>query len=263
MLSSDELADALFERGRKYADDGDDTKAIFCYHRAADHGHSDAQIHLGHMLYDTDWAAAIGWWERAAAQGSVMAMYNAGVGYLRGGGDLQWRAIPHLLRAAAQGCASSHGALGFAYYHGIGVLQDRAEAARAFQVAADMGRIDARCYIAYMYARADGVSQDDARAAHYFHLACLDMAEASPVTDLEEVDGAEELAMVRARIAVSRTLARVCCLGCGVTRELNTGKLKRCSKCKIAKFCSDACMACAWSAHRPNCRRWREEDRSE
>jgi hypothetical protein len=43
-----------------------------------------------------------------------------------------------------------------------------------------------------------------------------------------------------------------CCLGCGKLR-----KLKTCTSCKIARFCSTECVQSSWKWHKPNCKSWR------
>ena len=54
------------------------------------------------------------------------------------------------------------------------------------------------------------------------------------------------------RFASSREVAAACCLGCGTSHQL-----KKCAKCKVARFCSAECPARAWPAHKPNCKLWR------
>ena len=54
------------------------------------------------------------------------------------------------------------------------------------------------------------------------------------------------------RYASSREMATAHCLGCGSQHQL-----KKCSKCKVARFCSTACIARAWPSHKPNCMLWR------
>ena len=54
------------------------------------------------------------------------------------------------------------------------------------------------------------------------------------------------------RYAGSREAAAVRCLGCGTQHQL-----KKCAKCRVARFCSAECIARAWPAHKPNCKLWR------
>jgi hypothetical protein len=48
-----------------------------------------------------------------------------------------------------------------------------------------------------------------------------------------------------------RLVASICCMGCGASH-----KLKTCSKCKVARFCSAACQQRTWAEHKPHCKRW-------
>ncbi|KZP00397.1 ankyrin [Calocera viscosa TUFC12733] len=46
---------------------------------------------------------------------------------------------------------------------------------------------------------------------------------------------------------------RTCDGGCGNKEHIHTPKLKRCSKCKIAVYCSEACQKTDWSKHKKKC----------
>ena len=59
---------------------------------------------------------------------------------------------------------------------------------------------------------------------------------------------------LRWRCAGSREMAASHCLGCNTQH-----KLKACLKCHVARFCSNECIARAWPAHKPQCKRWRDE----
>lgn len=41
------------------------------------------------------------------------------------------------------------------------------------------------------------------------------------------------------------------CMACGATR-----KLKKCARCKVARFCNTDCVQKAWVAHKPHCKEW-------
>ena len=56
---------------------------------------------------------------------------------------------------------------------------------------------------------------------------------------------------LRRRVAGSREMAAAYCLGCFTQHEL-----KRCSKCRVARFCSAECVARAWPRHKPFCKLW-------
>ena len=55
------------------------------------------------------------------------------------------------------------------------------------------------------------------------------------------------------RFAGSREMAAARCLGCGTQQHL-----KKCTRCRVARFCSDECMKSSWPAHKPNCTLWQD-----
>jgi hypothetical protein len=52
-------------------------------------------------------------------------------------------------------------------------------------------------------------------------------------------------------IASDPTYVSKYCMGCGATQ-----KLKKCAKCRIARFCSMDCIRSSWTEHKPYCNRW-------
>jgi TPR repeat protein len=56
-------------------------------------------------------------------------------------------------------------------WFGDGVAQDRAEAVRLYQIAAEQGDVSAQLMLAQIYSNGDSVEQDDAQAARYYRLA--------------------------------------------------------------------------------------------
>ena len=126
------------------------------------------------------------------------------------------------------------------------MAQDWAEAVRYYQLAAEQGQAVAQVNLGLCFARGEGVAQDWAEVVRYYRLAEAQEGELS----------AEQLAVITSacdEAARSREVAATCCLGCGARR-----RLKKCSKCQVARFCSTECVARAWPAHKPNCKLWRE-----
>ena len=90
-------------------------------------------------------------------------------------------------KAAAQGYSWAEYALGSHYMLGLGVAQDRAEAAKWFQLVAgeddyaaaaesfarqaENGEDDAQFFLGMMYHHGHGVPQDDAKALEWFQKA--------------------------------------------------------------------------------------------
>ena len=85
-----EDAETLFQRGLNfYHGQGvpeDDGAAVKCFQKAADQGHSKAQIHLGTMYafgqgVPGDAKEAVKWFRKAADQGNAEAQFNLGEMY--------------------------------------------------------------------------------------------------------------------------------------------------------------------------------------
>ena len=57
------------------------------------------------------------------------------------------------------------------YANGEGVVEDDAEAARWYRLAADQGHAIAQSNLGVMYANGEGVVEDDAEAARWYRLA--------------------------------------------------------------------------------------------
>ena len=173
---------------------------------------------------------------------------NLGLSYAHGTGvEQDWaKAVRFFRLAAEQGDGAAQFNLGRCYSRGEGVAQDSAEAVRYYRLAAEQGDADAQFNLGVCYQLGEGVAQDWAEAVRCYRQAAAQAGELS----------SEQLAEITAacgRIACDREVAAACCLGCGARR-----KLKRCSKCKIARFCGAECVALAWPAHQPNCRLWRD-----
>ena len=276
----------MFERGVAYADNGDATKAVFCYRRAADAGHPGAQGELGWCYQQgiggvglPNRAQATMWYERAAGNGDVESMYRLGMGYL----DTDPSRAVHFLRLAADqwGHALAQHQLGHLHFAGTGAPRDMHAAARYYERAAAQGVAGAQYDLGACYSVGAGVPLDSARALHYLELAAgqgdrmaqcqlawmyeggedgvpRDSARAAhhfrQAVAADEGDEVQRNAFGFAcrRLAGSRDFASTCCLGCGATRRLKT-----CDRCHVARFCSIECITRTWPVHQPHCRRWR------
>jgi hypothetical protein len=58
--------------------------------------------------------------------------------------------------------------------------------------------------------------------------------------------------------ASDRNLVHTHCMGCNTTR-----KLKKCLRCKVARFCSNECMQLSWGDHKQYCTIWAAEAEAE
>jgi hypothetical protein len=119
---------------------------------------------------------------------------------------------------------------------------------RYYRLAAEQGHAAASFNLGVSFEHGDGVLQDLAEAVRYYRLAAEQAAAVSSLVTLPQITAAFD------RIACSREVAAVCCLGCGARR-----KLKTCAKCHVARFCGSECVARAWPAHKPNCKSWRAD----
>jgi len=95
-----------------------------------------------------------------------------------------------------QGDVDSQHNLGVSYSDGIGVLEDDAEGARWWRLAAEQGGADSQYSLGLMYARGDGVPEDMVLAYMWWNLAVAQGHELAQETKdmLEEVMTREQIA---------------------------------------------------------------------
>jgi hypothetical protein len=149
--------------------------AIGWYRKAADQGSDFAQAKLGYLYSDgnvvpKDMAEAARWDRMAADQGNAAAQSNLALLYETGQG------VPHDAAAAAgwyrksatQGYANAQALLGQIYEDGDGVPIDLAEAARWYQLAANQGNAMAQDNLGVLLEAGRGVPQDFAEAAGWY-----------------------------------------------------------------------------------------------
>ena len=122
-----------------------------------------------------NYAEAVKWCRKAAAQGRVEAQNNLGVLYVKGRGVPQdyAEAAKWYRKAADQRHAEAQHNLGVLYFNGHGVPQDYAEAAKWYRKAADQGHPYAQNNLGVLYAEGRGVPQDDAEAYFWLNLAVI------------------------------------------------------------------------------------------
>ena len=111
------------------------------FRHRADQGDAHAQFILGFMYdhgHDQDYAAAVGWYRKAADQGLAPAQVNLGIMYQYSLGVPQDNAVAvsWYRKAADQGYADAQNELGFMYENGLGVPQDFVSAHMWFNLAA-------------------------------------------------------------------------------------------------------------------------------
>jgi hypothetical protein len=190
-------------------------------------GDSVCQDMLGTLYADgrgvpRDPAAALHWFQLAAAQGNHTAEYNLGLAYELGEGVpkniaeaenwyakaaeagvpyAQWRlgtiavtehndwktGLKLLRPAAAQGITQAQGELGFAYEQGEAVKKNPKLAAKWYLVAADHGDSFAQSRIASLYEHGNGVDQDYKEAYFWYAVAVRDPHNPSAKQDAESL----------------------------------------------------------------------------
>jgi TPR repeat protein len=115
----------------------DVNQSMAWYTKAAEQGHSLAQAYLGIFFYEgkygltQNFATAVFWFEKSAAQGDVVGERELARCYRAGQGVASdaVRAIELFQRAANQGDAYSENEVGYAYENGLGGLhKDLSEA---------------------------------------------------------------------------------------------------------------------------------------
>jgi localization factor PodJL len=144
----------------------------------ADRGDSAAQFDLGSRLLDgrgvaRDPAAAIRWFEKAAAQGLAQAQFRLGSIYEKGLGVARDadKARDCYEKAATAGHVRAMHNLAVMLAEGVEGKPDYAAAAQWFRRAADYGVRDSQYNLAILYARGLGVAQNLGQSHVWFDLA--------------------------------------------------------------------------------------------
>ncbi|RYY28551.1 MAG: sel1 repeat family protein [Sphingomonadales bacterium] len=137
----------------------------------AEDGVAEAQAVLGQMLLDEGRAGeGFAWFNKAAAQGHLMALNMVGRCY-----DLGWGVAVDKVRAAECFRVAAERGLEWGMYNyataltlGEGVAEDRPEALRWFEKAAAMGNAKAVNYIGSFHEDGWVVAKDMAKAADFY-----------------------------------------------------------------------------------------------
>jgi TPR repeat protein len=135
-----------------------------------------------------DYAAAFGWYRKAADQGFAPAETNIGYMYEFGQGVAQDYAVAleWYRKASEQGERNAQLNIGWMYESGLGVTQDYSVAADWYRKAADQGLGLAQYALGAMYENGRGVSKDYAQAYQWYKLAVTDL----PASDIANRNGA-------------------------------------------------------------------------
>ncbi len=172
--TSDAAATRLADANADYAR-GDYARALAEFAAAADTGDPQAQYRLGYMHelgqgVPVDPAAAMGWYQKAAARNYAAAESQIGYLYESGFGAQQdYAAAEHWYReAAGQGFKTAEFNLGHLAEKGLGTKKDYGEARRWYALAAKHGSAAAQNALGVLYQNGLGVNRDDQQALAYY-----------------------------------------------------------------------------------------------
>ena len=165
---------AISSRGGETLPDDPGERAATLRARA-EAGDADAQALFGQLLLDgngvaRDEAAGFAWFNRAAAQGHVMALNMVGRCY-----DLGWGVAVDKARAAECYRAAAHRGLDWAMYNyatllalGHGVAEDKEAALAWFEKAAKLGNAKAINFVGSFHEDGWVVARDLGKGARYY-----------------------------------------------------------------------------------------------
>jgi len=161
----------------------DPAEAGRLYLRAATLGDRTAQFNMG-IMYDTtsknrnfpverDDSLAIGWYEKAAAQGYPQAGYNAGLMHHQGRGTPAnaAEAVRFWKQAAEEGHAQAQFNMGLAHFKGYGAEQDYKKAAFWYLEAAEQNVLSAQYTLGFLHENGQGVEQSLVLAEKWYRRA--------------------------------------------------------------------------------------------
>ena len=148
------------------------------YTRAADQGHTGAQVNLADMYdrgegVEQDQVLANTWYHRAAEQDDGEAQFILARKYDKGNGVVRdyAKAVHWYLKAASHGLSGALVNLGVKYDKGEGLPRDHAAAAKLYMIAADRGCAEAQFNLGLSHREGQGVLRDDVRAHMWLSLA--------------------------------------------------------------------------------------------
>ena len=167
-----------YDLGRKSFKSKDYNQAAKWSRKAAEQGHSDAQVFLGYLYQHglgltKDLQESIKWYKLAAEQGDTAGQYNLAWCYQEGEGvNANYsEAIKWYTLAANKGLHEAQQQLGVMYYKGLGVTQSYYEAVKWFTKAAEQGDIDAQVSLGHCYENGLGVTMSYEQALKWYNLA--------------------------------------------------------------------------------------------
>jgi TPR repeat protein len=156
----------------------DYAQAMYWFQKAAAQGHPAAEGNIGAMYcyglgVPRDYSQGFSWFQKAAVNGSSTAQFNIGVMYENGMGRTQdlTQAFAWISKAAAESYLPAEYEIGLLYENGRGTAQDYAQALHWYGNAASQGHTGAQVNLGFMYEYAIGVPQNYTQAMYWYQQA--------------------------------------------------------------------------------------------
>ncbi len=168
------MAEQLYQRGKRFYEDGNYPEAEKWYRQAANLGHAEAQYELGkfyqacikHKVKENP-NEVRQWFRKAAEQGHVQAQYELG-DYYRWHEHNYAEAAKWYRKAAVQGDAKAQSSLAHCYYTGESVGQDYAEAVKWYRKAANQEHAWSQYHLGRCYEFGSGVPKSKEEAVFWY-----------------------------------------------------------------------------------------------
>ena len=139
----------------------------------AEAGDAEAQFLVGrYYMHQDDWANAMPWFDKAAAQGHPKALNNGGIGYMEGRGvrqDIEKGC--RMMEASYQKMGGTKGAANVAFCNDR--RHDYSKALGYYRIAATQGDVQAQRLLGQMYGSGDGTAKDDVQSVYWLRQAAL------------------------------------------------------------------------------------------
>ncbi|WP_298643307.1 tetratricopeptide repeat protein [uncultured Cardiobacterium sp.] len=139
----------------------------------AEAGDAEAQFLVGrYYMHRDDWANAMPWFDKAAAQGHPKALNNGGIGYMEGRGVRKDIAKGcRMMEESYEKMGGTKGAANVAFCNDE--RHDYGKAIGYYRIAATQGDRQAQRLLGQMYGSGDGTAKDDVQAVYWLRQAAL------------------------------------------------------------------------------------------
>lgn len=174
-----DLQSHYFGVGLMYEDgigiEKNESKAVECYMKAADHGHRKAMYKLGLMYEDgigieKNESKAVEWYMKAADRGNSTSMFKLGWMNENGIGTEknELKAVEWYMKAADHGHSRAMCTLGLMYANGIVIEKNESKAVELYLNAAIHGHVTSMYNLGLMYANGIYVEKNQSKSVEWF-----------------------------------------------------------------------------------------------